>query len=313
MLKLTFFILVFLLCFPGISSPDTLLLKNGERVKGLILNEYKDRIVVSTAGGEVYYMKSDIRSASYDSEARSFLQAARNQVKKGQYVKAYYTYEQVTSLDPDIEEAAERLIFLSKYIGTKAKYDMKDRIARHRDMDTAAESVSPGEKIEKKLGILLARGDKYVEVKETDGVSSGLLAKGDKIVSVWGEMAAFMDIEEVASLLLGSNEVRITVERPVPVELSDINPLISLFLPDDCSRITGAKLKLERAGLTVSRANDNGPFKNAGIERGDLIFAVDGKSTEYMSLGTFRRIIRSRQGETTGFVIRRKIVLWSGE
>jgi len=304
---LSFYILLFcvILAVP-FSVADTLLLRDGTEVKGLILNEYKDRIVVSTVSGEKYFMKSEIKSASYDSEARELLQKARNEVKRGEYIKAYYSYEKVVEMDPKIEEARERLLFLRKYLENKVRDDIRSGITRGNASVSLKDPKGPLERLKDKLGITLSSGGKYAYINALTAKAEAMgLKENDRIVSIWGEMTAFMDPEEVADLLLGLHESRLIVERVVPVDLKRDNSVSVKY-----DRIIGAKLDLERKGVVVVDIDDDGPFANAGIKKGDNILAVDGKDTTYMPMGTLTGMIVEDQGSTAEFVVRRDLILW---
>jgi len=67
-LKRTIALAVFLILFSSSVFADIVIMKDGKRIKGLILDEFKDRIVVSTVEGEKIIMISDIESAIYSSE-----------------------------------------------------------------------------------------------------------------------------------------------------------------------------------------------------------------------------------------------------
>lgn len=304
---LSLYILLFCVILAApFSTADTLLLRDGTEVKGLILNEYKDRIVVSTASGEKYFMKSAIKSASYDSEARELLQKARNEVKRGEYIKAYYSYEKVVELDPKIEEAGERLMFLRKYLENKVRDDIGSGIARGNANISLKDPKGPLEKLQDKLGITLSPGEKYAYISAlTDKAGTKGLKENDRIVSIWGEMTAFMGPEEVAGLLLWLHESRLIIERTVAVDLNSDNEVQGKY-----DRVIGAKLGLERKGVVVVDVDNEGPFVKAGIKKGDNILAVDGKDTTYMPMGTLTGMIMEGQGRTAEFVVRRNLTLW---
>jgi len=300
------------LLLASVSSADTVALKNGLSVKGLILNEYKDRIVVSTVDGEKYFMKSDIRSASYDSEARSLLQKGRNQVKKRQYVKAYYTYKKVLEMDPEIEEARKRVGFLKRFLENKALSDITSNIAKRNGFVNGKNARTPAQEVADRLGLVLEAGEKHVYIagivdKDAAGLKAGL-KEGDRIVSIWGEMTAYMDVDEVAGLLSGPYESNFIAERTVVVGMDQSNP--GLF--KNHKNIMGAGLELKREGVRVADVYPRGPFEKAGIEVGDLLCGINGEDVKYMPMSRIYSVFRNNQDKDIECVIRRDITVWNG-
>ena len=57
-MKINLILFVFILFTAEISCADTATLKNGDLVKGVILEDYVDRILISTYEGEKSIMKS---------------------------------------------------------------------------------------------------------------------------------------------------------------------------------------------------------------------------------------------------------------
>jgi len=303
-------------CCPA--RADTVIFRNGERAKGLILEEFKDRIVFSTAEGEKELMKSDIRSAIYDSEQKALLQKARNQFKKGHFIKAYYAYEKILDLDPNAEEAQERLYYLKNYLGSKTRGDINHRIANKKLFSDNEQGTSAAERVVGELGFVLSPGEKYVFIKEIK--NGGLadkktgLGSGDRIVEVWGEMTAYMDEDEVSRLLLGSGESRFIVEKTVVSRfLSSSRSLFDGLLWSRYKRIIGAGLRLQTDGIVVGSVSFGGPFEAAGIRRGDLLYRINGVNTRYLPMSKIIDIVRNNQDKEVELVVRRDITLWKKE
>ena len=67
---------------------DTVILKNRTKVKGLVVDEYVDRIALSTVEGERDVFRKDIDSVEYDTPEQNFMQLGRAYDLKGWYDKA---------------------------------------------------------------------------------------------------------------------------------------------------------------------------------------------------------------------------------
>lgn len=300
------------------SCADTLLLKSGEKVKGLILNEYKDRIVISTAGGERYYMKSAVKGAFYDDEYRELLQRARNEVKRKQYVKAYYTYRDVLKIETANQEAKEREVFLYKFLYSEPNRDIERAIEKRNDEEGSNEkSVDVIDKAQKKIGFMLMQGDKYVKLGPhvpRGGVvaNNGGPRQGDEIIAVWGEMAAYMDVIDVAEIIAGPYESTVLLQRKIKVNAGKSKSGIPGFF-DGVRDVIGADIVITERGLVVRDLSENGPFKRASIRQEDIVFAVNGREVSYMPIADVRKLIKNEQGKEMEFTIHRTINLWAKE
>jgi len=298
--------------FQSTSPADTVLLKNGKRIKGLILDEYRDRIVLSTFGGEIEILKKDIRSAIYDEEAKTLITKARNHARRENYVKAYYTYKKVLELDPELEEAKEQLAYLRNFLETKIRRDIERDMEKKNKRSSGSEGKPATEAAREELGIVVVPGDKYAviqEVGEDVVVSEGThLLEGDRIISVWGEMAAYMDAEEVADMLLGAEECRMVIERSVDVDLEGGTGIFN-----DYKSVIGGSLKLTRKGAIVESVSSGGPLEEAGIKKGDLIYRIAGKNTRYMPMEEIFSVIKDKKGQTVEVVFRRTSTICNKE
>lgn len=293
---------------------DTVILKDDRRIKGLILDEYKDRIVLSTASGEKTIFKSDIRYAVYDDEERALLQTGREQFKRMQYIKAYYTYEKALELNPDLEDARQKLDFLRSYVETKTRYDVLDTVRTKNELYGGAAGKTLVNEVREELGMVLGTDGKYVFIDEIVSNISGEdpppYKEGDRIISVWGEMAAHMSVDEVAEMLLRPGEIRFVVERTALPELSAFNPITAILTLSTYRNIAGADLKLAKKGVIADRVFSDGPFSRAGIRAKDLLCRIGGSNTRYMPLRDVIDVIISNRGRALEVVIHRDITVW---
>ncbi len=305
------------LLFCSFSLADTVILKNGDREKGLILDEYRDRIVLSTADGEKTIMKSAIRSAIYDSEQKALMQKGRNQLKKGQYVAAYYTYERAVELNPDLEEARERLHYLGSYLEAKTRSDIVSDITAKRERFGSMPGKTPAQRVAGGLGLALKPGEKYVLVGEvldsgrSDAKSE--LRPDDRVIAVWGEMAAYMDVDEVAGMFLAPGETRLVIERTVFPSLASSEAPFGGLLSTGYRKIIGADLELRKEGVIVTDVMPGGPFEMSGIREGDLLYRINGKNTRYMPMSRIINTFKNNRNREIEIVIQRDVVLWGEE
>jgi len=307
-------ILFVLAVTPQLSYPDTLFLKDGRRVKGLILNDYKDRVLISTLNGEEIFMKSDVKGALYDDEYRRLLQQGRNEVKRKDYVNAYYTYAEVLKKEPSNEEARERVDFLYKFLYTSPNREINDVLERRNVEEGNGDNTDPAVEVIKKTGYSLAQGEKYVVFekmvdKDAGFAKKGIIRPGDEIVAVWGEMAAYMDVRDVAGIMCGPYDSSIVIQRKIKVKVAKDKGYVGPILAFP-RKMLGAELEISERGMQVSLIDRSGPFDAAGICDGDIIQAVDGEDISYMPKKKVIEKIKRSKNADVEFTIRRKINLW---
>ncbi|MGB2630752.1 MAG: PDZ domain-containing protein [Candidatus Omnitrophota bacterium] len=293
---------------------DTVILRDGERIKGLILDEFKDRVVVSTVEGEKSIMKSDIRSAIYDDEAKALLRKGRNQAKQMKYVEAYQTLTKAVQLDPDLNEARDQLNFLQGYLENMMRNDIAGSIKDRREKFQGVEGETLDDRLTDQLGITLVSNGKYVFVyKVVDESTAGALRPGDRIVSVWGELTAYMDEEQVAGVLLESKECKLVTERTLTPRFSMSSSIMGNIFTNGYMGIIGARLKLLKKGVIVESVTPGGSFEMSGIREGDVLHRIRQKNTRYMPMRDIIAFIKDNQNREVEIVIQRDVTLWKKE
>jgi C-terminal processing protease CtpA/Prc len=289
-------------------------MRDGRRIKGLVVDEYRDRIILSTGEGEKTLMKSDIRSVFYSSEEDSLMREAFEYFNRGRLVEAYNVFGGVLELDPDNERARDMRMHIRGSMESSAREKFlapADREkAGHSDM--SRDGTEP--RLEKVLGLYLEEGERNVIVSRVEkGLylsSEGEIELGDRIVKIGGILTAFMDIEEVSSLLMAQGEVKLTVERTVFPELSSRRGILGRILYGRYRNILGAALKLYRQGITVKDVIPGGAFDLAGIRDGDLVLRIEGENTRYMPMTEVFDIVTRNRGRTIEIVIHRDMTIW---
>ena len=82
----------FFICFgilaAGLTQADTVIMKDGKEVKGIVLEEYKDRMLISTVDGERSLMKEEIKELYFDTEEQNLIKLAEQARDKGDFVKS---------------------------------------------------------------------------------------------------------------------------------------------------------------------------------------------------------------------------------
>lgn len=310
-------ILYFLLLMmynPASVSADTVIKNDGSELKGLVVEDYTDRIVVSTGDGEATIMKSQIKDVVYDDEEKNLLYLARTYYDKGKPTIALQYTDMALEVNPSYEEARNLRSYLSsKIVATKEDYlydviEQKKKLMSARGVAPAVQERKPSlENLKEDLGVQIISSEGWIVITDVAAASAagqaGLTAQ-DKIVSIGGTLTRYWPLARAAEDLAGPrySETLVAIERDVEIDLGVISPRGRM-------KKLGIKLSMEEEGLTIKKITEGGLAKASGLEEGDLVVKIDGASMRYTPLRKAESLISSA-GQKITFTIRRKRFLW---
>lgn len=312
-------LLLILMCGP--LCADTILLKDGQELKGVVVEDYHDRVVFSTEKGEVGLSKKSIEKISYETQEENLVKLGDFYRDKGDYKLALYYYEAAYKLNPDMKEAQQGTLLATNMIFCKRESDLEKEVALKQDTeenlgrplkDETFESKPLEAKIHElweKVGISIENVGPDMKVskvlKKSPADKAGI-EEQDVIVSVWGKLIKYMQPNDVYDLLLHSevSELRITVSRNKSILLKKNHVF------DPAERKIGGRLSMEFEGLTVIKVDSAGPLENAGVLEGDRITRLADSSTRYMPLEVAYKLIETTKNNTLSLDIQREVVLW---
>ncbi|MDD4957243.1 MAG: PDZ domain-containing protein [Candidatus Omnitrophica bacterium] len=303
----------FFIC-PDVSYGDTVVMADNERVKGVVVEEYRDRIVISTMDGEKEIMRSDINNIIYDLEEQNLTSVGDYYQDAGKYEKAYYYYSKALEVNPNYKKAREALNHVGTYIQLTGRRRKLDHVRRLNEEMTGLRSpVSSGDesresRLEEGLGIGIRNARESFKIDKVvigSPASKAGLKKGDILSAAWGRAIGYMEPDEVMDKLLtpGVMDINITIVRPLKIDLS--------MATKSYGNLLGVKLGFsEMEGLMIEKVKEGSAAANAGIEPGDIIMAVDGKSSRYMDIRDVEKAIDSHKNNAISLEIKRDIVIW---
>ncbi len=279
---------------------DTIYLTSGETVKGLVVEEYNDRIVLSTYKGEVQMLSSSIDEIFFDNEEQNYKYLGDKALENNDFDRALSFYQKAYQINPEsgqIADAFPRLI---------------DAIDRHKLKIKAGESMA---KLKQQSGIIIENFKDKIRVKSVSKNSpaqkAGMVA-GDFIIDVWGSSLMFMNDAEAAQAMIGapSRPVKISIEKNITVPMKSVC-WINKFFPCFHFANSDFEVSLKPVGLIVDKVNTQGPAGENVLHVMDIITHIDGESTKYMPLSSARKKIYNSPKEII-LTVKRQVVLTRG-
>lgn len=300
-------------------NADTIYLKDGQESKGVVVEDYQDRIMLSTEKGEAAYFKKDIEKISYDTKEDNLVKLGAMYKDKGDYKTALYYYEVANKVNPNMKEAKEgislvtNMIFREKQTVLEAqvqlKQDTEEKMGRPAIQETAPSMNIKAKELQEKTGILLKELNSEIVVDRVVNNSPAAEAgvkKDDIIVAVWGKLVKYMQLSDVYELLLNNtaSELKITVKQEITL------PVKKGFLFNGAENMIGGRLKIEFEGLTVDLIKESGPLYKAGVLKGNAITKINSFPTRYMPLESAYRLIEETKDNVLNLEIQKELLLW---
>lgn len=266
------------------AQADELFLTSGETLKGLVVEEHADRLVVSTIDGEQVVWRHDVDQVFFDDPERNYLYLGNEALAGGDFQAALALYQKAMQMNPAWDDARDALRRLD------------DRQRRARGAVERPEKV-----LQAAWGLTLAATESYPVISAVAPDSAAAqhgLQTGDALVAVWGESLGYRSLAQVAQRMAGpaGTEVKITLQREVTV------PPAGRGAPRP-----GFDVSMALAGLTVGDAGLLGTA--AGLRPGDLIVAIDGRPTRYLPLGQARAAMAGPRTSGLRLTIQRHLLI----
>ncbi|MFH1305243.1 MAG: PDZ domain-containing protein [Candidatus Omnitrophota bacterium] len=297
---------------------DTVIMQDGERRKGVVVEEHNDRIVLSGMEGEKQIMRTDTKNIIFDLKEQNLTSFADLYRDKGSYEKAHYYYVKALEVNPNYKKARDGFNYTGTYLQQASRRLKLDHIRRRNEgkewnrestVSTApTEKINEAAKLKENLGIVLGADKEGISVSGIVPLSPAAAAgikRGDILASVWSRSVSYMQPEEVIKRLLdpGVMDIKVAIIRSVKLNLDNASGKYSALI--------GAGLGFaEMEGLIVEKVIPGGLAEKARIKKNDLIMDVQGQPTRYMSLEKVDNTISSRKGKQLSLKIKRDVVMW---
>lgn len=297
---------------------DAVRLKNGKDLKGLVVEEHEDRIILSTENGEIPVLRRGIQKIDYDDPAQNFTQVGRAYEDKQRWGEALGYYEKALELDPEQEEAKKAVVRLRNRFWAKAAVgpinEIEKRQVLYETWGQGAFSTTrkaptppdPAELVEKELGVrLLKRGDwvLFSEVTPKKDAAVNGLRKNDRLVAVDGNSLRYLSVEAVREKLASPRYSNFTLEYDRDHRLAKTG------FEKDLQEF-GFQLKFDTQGMVVSSVKPSTAASRAGLRQNDVVISVNGASVRYQPIKKLMDVIQKNPTELEAvFTVRRSVLL----
>jgi len=301
--------------FSNLAYADTVIMKNSVKIKGLVVDEYIDRVALSTVEGEKYILRKDIDKIEYDTPEQNFMQLGRAYDEKGWYDKAVFYYKKAMDINPDYREAREA------YLASHAKmwreeekrtkkevelYNMAIEWQQARKSKQLAPVVKSKESLVKDgIGITLTENNGIFTINEVVPGSSAAKAgiqKGDFLAGIWGRLIRYSKLEDVLNELSGPrySEVKILLEKDISVPVK---------AGENFYKELEVSMGFEYEGLVIKDFVSGKKGDIAGLRKRDFIIAIDKNITRYLPMDSVIALVNSSKNNTVVFTVRRVLNL----
>ncbi|MCK4401404.1 PDZ domain-containing protein [bacterium] len=274
---------------------DTIFLIHGDSIKGIITEQYEDRVIVSVPGGEIGIYRNRISRIRFDEPEQNYLQLGDKYLEKKRFDKAVQLYKRAVKANPNFQQAKDALLKLEDikkaYIMEKQK---KEELLRRIRKESKI-------MLRKMLGIEIDSAYKMYIYPDSPAAKKGIQT-GDKLISIYNQLVKHMSLAKVREYLIGSGtgKVKLTVE---------VRLIIERHIRTAKSGRLGIRIEIKETGLTITEAVKNSLAERVGLKAGDKIAAINEKSTRYMNMKQVIKNLKQRSAGQLSLTIRRSIVL----
>ncbi len=289
------FLAVLLSC---LTCADEVALKNGNVMKGIVVEDYKDRIVLRVARGEFTIEKKKILYVNYSRPEQNYLKMGNDYADNGDYIKALEYYNKSLEAKSDYKDAIAAILRL------------KDTKERRTAKKSALQTVTNREKLKMSLGMVIEKegnNTKVVSVYPASPASNAGIKSGDLIIRVWDVSTKYENLDNIMEILTGKagTSVKIIIERKANVIRKKLSWHQKVGI--------GISLNIKEEGLTINNVIKDGPAEMAGLRAEDIIIAVSGQSTRYLTLSESVKKMAGSEGTMLKLTTHRKLDLIRGK
>ncbi len=282
------------------SYADTIILNDGRKIDGLIVEEQKDAYIVKIKIGTTKINKDTIKEIKKVSSEENYLRLGDQYLAANNLDAAAEQYEKALQVNPKYQPAKDALAQLEK--SKKQTIEKKGAEMQKKEKDS----------LDKMEGLIKSFGLKFepdsdeiviaVIIKDGSADSVGL-KQNDRIVQINDLQTKGKTVEEIINYLYSgdSNSFDFTVEREVKLTRKKIEYQNKSFV--------GVGIFLDSAGgkLVINSLIIGEAADRASLKQKDTVIAINGKSAVGMSVDDAAALIGGEESAALKLTIQRTV------
>lgn len=293
---------IILMVFVSAIYADTILLKDGRKIEGFILEEQSDCYVVKITIGTMTIDKGNVSEVKRLSPEENYLNLGAQYLLARNYDAALEQYKKALEINPAFQPAIDAIVKIEKI---KSETEEK-KLAELKQKEEGL--------LEKKTKALRAFG---MELEITDGQLRASKIEGDVqadvagirpsdvITQIDGQITKGKSLEEILNYLLKPDRTlfKFTIQRNLNLTRKRIEyqkrPVVGI----------GIFLDIDEDGLVISDVIAGQPAASAGLKMNDRPIAIDDVPTKAMSLDEASVLIGGDESTNVKLTIQRSVEL----
>ncbi|OGW80697.1 MAG: hypothetical protein A3C47_07060 [Omnitrophica bacterium RIFCSPHIGHO2_02_FULL_51_18] len=296
---------------------DTVILKNGKEIKGLVVEEHSDRIIFSTERGEIPILRKGVSNIRYDDPAQNFMRVGKAYEEDGKLGEALAFYEKAAEVNPNFEEAQKAAVGVRNRFWASSMEGPRNEMEKQQVIYDSWGKGLPIEELIKKgeveqqkilrtnLGVVLEKKGDWVHLEIVELRKEAALAglkKNDRLISIDSQSLRYLGVEAVAKHLMLPRLSHYLLEferncflhkEPAKADLKQL----------------GVKLRLGHEGLVIDSVKQGSAAEKAGLKENDLLVRINEETTRYTPLQKVVQLIQGSTDDRIVFTVRRAALL----
>ena len=299
---------------------DTVFLKSQSEIKGIVVEEYIDRVKLNTVDGEIVVLKKDVKDILYDMPVQNLIKLGDFHKAKGNAARAYAYYKKAFQVDGSYKLAVSRYTQMSSMFMKQPQEQLEEEMRRKKVLMDASRSQvvsltqpkeSGQEILKNNIGLELSMVKNkplVVNVVLASPASNAGIKRGDYIIALNNKLTGYMELEdfydEVFNITV--SEINFKIERAFVFELKDLRSH-----EKEGVKGIGFNLGIKEGGLVADKVYDKTLAQYSGVEEQDLIVKINGQETRYMPMDEVMGIFRETK-EQLVMSVHRSVSVWGG-
>ena len=293
-------------------------MKDGREMRGVVVEQHDDRVVVNVEREEVPVMRDKIREIVFDAPEQNFFQSGESLEKGEHWREALAAYEKALKIRPDFDEAREAVRRVKNSAWSRSATGPDSEVEKRQSLYESWGKVASSPKKQKNperetdafllnkiFGLTMTKTGDWVYadavISNKDAALAGL-EHGDCFVAIDGRSLRYLTVEEVGKSFLTPRYGDFTLEfqRNITLRKTGFEKDVSEF---------GMQVELESRGLVVRSVTAGGPADQAGLKENDLLESVNGVSTRYLVLNKLTGALCAGPPDHSGVSLLRHVTL----